>query len=423
MKRIIFLSAAFFAITVNAQNYLISFAGAGGSVIGTVKVENMNTGISTTLNGTDILHLSGTTAINDSEISGKKPLVIYPNPVTENATILVSPPKAGDATLSITDLTGKVLTRYQGHLGMDQSEFLLSGLKSGYYVVSLRGADYQCSGKILSNGTKEGELSIDLIREIQTTSVKEGKTGNKGIQATVDMAYSAGQRLKFTAISGNNSTVITNIPLSDKTISFIFFACTDADNYNYPVVEIGTQVWMAENLKTGKYRNGDLIGTTNPSTLDVSGESSPKYQWAYSGNESNVALYGRLYTWYAVTDVRNVCPAGWHVPAAEEFTTLTNFLGSAAGSKLKEAGTVHWRSPNTGTNESGFTALPGGRRDTGGGFLDLFHGLANWWSTNESGPSYPDYGSACLRVDYDLSYVLREVYHKTLGCSVRCVKD
>jgi uncharacterized protein (TIGR02145 family) len=423
MKRIIYLLSAFFAITVNAQNYLISFAGSGGSVIGTVKVENMKTGISTTLNGTDILHLSGTTAINDSEISDKKPLVIYPNPVTENATILVSPPEAGDATISITDLTGKVLTRYQGHLGMDQSEFLLSGLKSGYYVVSLRGADYQCSGKILSNGTNEGELSIDLIRENQITAVKAGKIGNKGIQATVDMAYSAGQRLKFTAVSGNNSTVITDIPSSDRTISFSFFACTDADNYNYPVVEIGTQVWMSENLKTSKYRNGNLIATTNPSTLDVSGESSPKYQWANAGNESNVALYGRLYTWYAVTDVRNVCPAGWHVPSAEEFTALTNYLGSAAGSKLKEAGTVHWRSPNTGTNESGFTALPAGRRDTGGGFLDLLHGLANWWSTDEYGPLYPDYGSACLRVDYDLSYVLREGYHKTLGCSVRCVKD
>ena len=120
----------------------------------------------------------------------------------------------------------------------------------------------------------------------------------------------------------------------------------DIDGNVYNTVTIGTQVWMAENLKTTKYRNGDLIGTTTPATLDISGESYTKYQWAYDGNESNVATYGRLYTWYAVTDTRNVCPTGWHVPTDAEWTTLTTFLGgeSVAGGKLKETGTTHWAS-------------------------------------------------------------------------------
>src|SRR4029078_12512714 len=132
---------------------------------------------------------------------------------------------------------------------------------------------------------------------------------------------------------------------------------TDIDGNVYHTVTIGTQVWMVENLKTTKYRNGDLIGTTIPATLDISSESTPKYQWAYKGEESNVATYGRLYTWYAVADSRNVCPTGWHVPSDAEWTTLTTYLGgeSVAGGKLKENGTVHWESPNTGaTNESGF---------------------------------------------------------------------
>ena len=86
------------------------------------------------------------------------------------------------------------------------------------------------------------------------------------------------------------------------------------DGNVYTSVTIGTQVWMVENLKTTKYRNGDLIGTTTPSTLDISAEATPKYQWAYSGDGNNVNTYGRLYTWYAVTDTGNTCPLGWNVP-------------------------------------------------------------------------------------------------------------
>jgi uncharacterized protein (TIGR02145 family) len=100
----------------------------------------------------------------------------------------------------------------------------------------------------------------------------------------------------------------------------------DIDRDIYKTVTIGTQVWMAENLKTTKYSNGDSIGTTTPATLDITTEKTPKYRWSYGGEESNVAKYGRLYTWYAATDSRNVCPTGWHVPTDAEWTTLTNYL-------------------------------------------------------------------------------------------------
>jgi uncharacterized protein (TIGR02145 family) len=119
---------------------------------------------------------------------------------------------------------------------------------------------------------------------------------------------------------------------------------TDIDGNTYRTVTIGSQVWMAEDLRTTRYRNGDLIGTTSPSTLDISGESAPKYQWAYAGDEGNVATYGRLYTWHASTDNRSIAPVGWHVPTDAEWVTLTEFLGgeAAAQGKLKEAGTTHW---------------------------------------------------------------------------------
>jgi uncharacterized protein (TIGR02145 family) len=197
---------------------------------------------------------------------------------------------------------------------------------------------------------------------------------------------------------------------------------TDIDGNTYNTVNIGTQTWMAENLKTTKYRNGDLIGTTIPDTLNVSGEITPKYQWAYMGNESNVPAYGRLYTWDAIMDSRNVCPVSWHVPSDAEWTVLNDYLGGAAvaGGKLKEAGLSHWFAPNTGaTNETGFNALPGGIRGISGVF-QYGAGYGGWWSSTEIATT-----SAWYRYTvYNNDSLFRDNYClKVNGFSVRCIKD
>ena len=198
----------------------------------------------------------------------------------------------------------------------------------------------------------------------------------------------------------------------------------DVEGNNYNTVKIGTQIWMAENLKTTKYRNGDSIVTTTPSTKDIYWESAPKYQWAFWGDESKVATYGRLYTWYAVTDSRNVCSTGWHIPTNEEWEELIIFLGGwmTASGKLKETGTTHWQSPNTGaTNEKGFTALPGGYRDYSNDF-EWFGLYGLWWSSTEGYDD--DNGSAMGRMmDCNSSDVSTYDARKQSGFSVRCIKD
>jgi len=149
----------------------------------------------------------------------------------------------------------------------------------------------------------------------------------------------------------------------------------------YPIIQIGTQMWMAENLKTTKYNDGTDI----PTEIDNSAWNALNagaYSW-WENNEANSADgFGTLYNWYSV-ETGKLCPLGWHVPTDAEWSTLGNFLGgnSIAGGKMKSTGTEHWTAPNVdATNESGFSGLPGSNRSVGGMFPDRgFNG--DWWSS------------------------------------------
>ena len=184
-------------------------------------------------------------------------------------------------------------------------------------------------------------------------------------------------------------------------------------------IQIGDQLWMAENLKVEHYRDGTAI-PTGYSDSEWGNLSTGAYA-VYDNNETHADTYGYLYNWYAVNDSRNIAPEGWHVPTDDEWQTLVDYLGgsSVAGGKLKEAGTEHWNSPNTGaTNESGFTALPGGCRDDGGGYDGMgYYGY--FWSSMGSSSSYT-WGR---ELGYDFSDVFRDYYCKQDGFSIRCLRD
>ncbi|MFH1121669.1 MAG: fibrobacter succinogenes major paralogous domain-containing protein [Bacteroidota bacterium] len=194
----------------------------------------------------------------------------------------------------------------------------------------------------------------------------------------------------------------------------------DVDGNVYHAVTIGTQTWMVENLKTTHYNDGS--GEEIPNITDNftwGGLTTPAYCW-YNNDESNKATYGALYNWYAVNTGR-LCPSGWHVPSDEEWDVLFVYLGglTVAGGKLKEAGTAHWFSPNTGAdNSTGFTALPGGSHYTDGAFH--LKGKYGWyWSTTESTSTdawHPYF-------IYNSSTVTRIAGSKSIGFSVRCIKD
>jgi titin len=203
------------------------------------------------------------------------------------------------------------------------------------------------------------------------------------------------------------------------TTQAIPITVTDIDGNVYHAVTIGTQVWLVENLKTARLNDGTAIQLdTNKSTW--SNLTTPGYCWHNNDSAANKATYGSLYNWYAVNTAK-LAPAGWHVPTDAEWTTLTTFLGglTLAGGKLKEASMSHWLTPNSGaTNETGFTALPGGARNPDGTFFSTGNG-GLWWSATANDAAQSWYRS----IFYDKAVVIRGAINNKAGHSVRCVKD
>ncbi len=198
----------------------------------------------------------------------------------------------------------------------------------------------------------------------------------------------------------------------------------DIDGNVYSTVNIGTQTWTVENLRVSRYANGDPVPNVTAGN-DWINLTSGAWCWFYNDSQYE-DVYGKLYNCYVVNDPRALCPAGWHVPADNEWQTLVDFLGGweVAGAKLKSAGTLEagtglWASPNTGANnESGFTALPGGMRDSDSQFHFL-NSIGHWWSSTELTPE-----AAWERVMYyDGIHVARHGFDKRRGFSVRCIKD
>ncbi len=205
----------------------------------------------------------------------------------------------------------------------------------------------------------------------------------------------------------------------------------DIDNNRYDIITIGTQTWMAENLKTTRYNDGTLIPpiTDEMAWITASNDGAPGYCW-YDNAASNLITYGVLYNWYAIDTLsngdKNVCPTGWHVPTDVEWDVLRDFVDPSAsgnnnisGGKMKEAGFAHWESPNAaGTNESGFVGLPGGSRFTDGTFSDIGN-FGVWWSSTEDGIT--------TAWDRSLHYLVVNVARgnpgKGNGFSVRCLRD
>lgn len=194
---------------------------------------------------------------------------------------------------------------------------------------------------------------------------------------------------------------------------------TDIDGNVYHTVYIGSKLWMLENLKVTKYRNGDPI-PTNLNTI-WSNTSSGAYA-IYGGLAANDTKFGKLYNWMAVNDSRSICPVGWHVPSSDEMNAFITSLGGpqSAGGKLKSVTGGYWGSPNTGaSNTSGFSARAGGwRTDNTTPYYEYNLSYGFFWTSSGSGND-----AFYMSLYKGNSEAYTGMMDKNYGMSVRCVKD
>lgn len=231
-------------------------------------------------------------------------------------------------------------------------------------------------------------------------------------------------------VSSDTETKTDYITVFEKALTV-----TDIDGNTYNTVTIGSQIWMAENLKVAHFPDGTEI----PYVFDdfdwhqLQDNNTDKAYCYYNNDlDGEANIYGALYTWAAAMNgadksdlvpsgVQGICPDGWHIPSADEWWLLINEQGgkNIAGGKLKESGTSHWDYNEGATNESGFTALPGGYRNGEGGSFYTVGYYGYWWSSSEE---YSSNGWSFVMNNMN-SEIDSEGQFKSSGKSIRCVKD
>jgi uncharacterized protein (TIGR02145 family) len=398
-----------------AVDYTISFTGTGKSAtVGSVEVQNLTRGTSVTVPGGDVLVLTVTntalnplTAVNDGlRISSS---------VAGSSTVSFYAKQAGNTRISVHSMDGRKVAGFTQNLQRGTNSFQVS-LRTGAYVISVQGAVYALSGKMISvsNSNSKPDISFLGVQEKNTLSPL------KSAEASTAMAYSPGDIMLYKGISGNYATIVTDVPTDSKTINFNFIECKDASGNYYATVKIGGQIWMAENLKTTKYRTGADI----PNIKVPADWANPAVVGAWCNLDNNVAndaKFGKLYNWYAVSNTLNIAPTGWHVPTVAEYRTMAIFLGDSAtaGGELKETGITNWQTTVDGTtNKTGFSARGSAKCNSSGVMNDYDH--AYLWTASEFSAT----NSTCVfmmggGIELNMTYSPG----KRNGYALRCVMD
>jgi uncharacterized protein (TIGR02145 family) len=341
-----------------------------------------------------------------------------------NGTVLQIPLNTIDSITYTIDNPGNLATLSTLPIGNTTGTSATSGgniTNDGGTNITQRGVVWGTS----QNPTTANNLTTNGSGTGSFTSSLSGLTANTTYYvrayATNSAGTAYGNELNFTTSVGGGGSILNP--------NLTYGSLTDQEGNSYATIVVGTQEWMAENLRTTVYANGDPILNVTDSVVWL---NQLEGAWCYYNNDSqNENPYGKLYNGYAVTDARNACPQGWHVPSDADWNTLINTIDpnadggintiNIAGGKMKSSGLQYWNTPNLGaTNESGFSALPGGLRN-GISLNFVYKGrYCFFWSSTEFSPD-----KLWKRIlDKSDSNIIRdEPGHKRDGYSVRCVRD
>lgn len=435
-KSTLFLLLTLSALVSPAQYYLLTFSGAGAATtIDSIRILNLAQNTTVKLSGTDTLLLAG--------VVGQKELIaetfglhVWPTPSDGNCKVRFQSPINGQARVEIFDATGKSVLREMFSVSHGINSFDLSSLPLGLNILSIQIHGKQLSAKIPVTNKNFGAVNLNA-------------TGNRPVlkksRAIVVMQYNDNEVLLFKAYSGNYARVQPWIINASQTIYFDFIQCTDIVGNNYPVVRIGSQVWMADNLRTTHFTNGTPIPVVEDNATWV-GLTTPAMCW-FENNPSQNGYMGAFFNYYAVEN-DNICPNGWHVPSKQEIEQLLVFLQQYGynyngvidpdndpythdyTAKALSSRWLWFSSTEPGVpgntdypnyrNRTGFEAFPYGLRHTlsGGSFINIKVFSFFWTQTAKN-----DLDAYKFQLKYNEPSVSLGDILKGMGMNVRCIKN
>jgi uncharacterized protein (TIGR02145 family) len=420
--------------SMRAQVITITFEATlnGSSIpLDSILVMNLTAGGDTTIYFPDNVLVLGSTDIGEALFTDRT-MHALPNPFASSTEIAVET-KGGAARILLHDMAGRELVSLATNLSVGVHRLRVSCARPGVHLLSVVQGGVRRTMRLMAT-EGAGVNVLSLLSQEQRVRAKSDRSL---------FTWTPSDELRYIGYATDagivNSAVIDEVPVATATRTFELFAgrvcpesptVTDIDGNVYTAVQIGAQCWMAENLKTSRYRDGGTIPNVTDNTAWTQLNSDA---WcSYNNSQANEAIYGKLYNWFAAANP-NMCPQGWHVPTESEWQQLelaldmpaggvnfTGWLGTAQNVGGKMKATTLWNASNTGaTNESGFSGLPGGGRGDGGGYFYYLGGFGHWWSASESDAEFAWYrglSNSQLGVD-------RFIRLKWNGFSLRCVRD
>ncbi len=385
--------------SVRSQVITITFEAAlnGDDLpLDSIRVMNLTAGGDTMIYFPDNVLVLVSTGLADAAVQAPV-LRNQPNPYTDHTEILVGTDRSGQAVLQVHDATGRLEAAYAGNLAAGQHRFRFTTTTPGVHVLTVTQDGRRATHRMVA---MKGDASGSSL----TYASGIGSSGMAKSDRSL-FAWTPGDELRYigyaTDASIVHSAAIDEVPVATATRTFDLFAgracpqtptVTDIDGNVYRAVQIGGQCWMAENLKTTRYRDGSTIPNVTGTfawTQLISGA------WChYNNSPAYDAVYGKLYNWYAAANI-NICPQGWHPPSDVDWQQLELALGMPAGEVMNTGirgateniggamkSPALWDPPNTGaTDQSGFSGIPAGYRDSFDGNFYNLGTKSYWWNT------------------------------------------
>jgi uncharacterized protein (TIGR02145 family) len=415
--------------------------------LNSILIENLTQGGDTTLYAPDTIlvlyYFTGMEEVSVFSGHGFSLSQNYPNPMEGKTTVSLWLPERNDILISISDVVGREVVNQEFQLEQGSHTFNFYPGSESLYFLTARADEQSRTIKMFnspSNLHVSGYCNLEYNGQISPTgNYKSGYNLN-------NFVFDLGDQLRYTAFTALGDRTIIDTPTGNQTYTFQYgsggmpcpamLTVTDIDSNEYNTVLIGDQCWMKENLKTTTYRNGAAI----PNVTDENAWynlTTGAYVW-YDNDISWKDKYGALYNWFTTIDPNGLCPTGWHVPTNDEWTAITDYIGGTGephGNELKSCRQVNsplgggcntsehprWEEDicgNYGTDDYGFSGLPGGYRFNYGSF-DYVGSFGFWWSSMELSSN-----TAWNRALYYFNgYVTVYNYDKQFGFSVRCLRD